>query len=161
VVEPLGVEPVGSELGVDGAGLVLGLKNPVTVSASSVNRFFFGGVVGFEVFGVALLPSSVTLPSVGPGSDSVLAPGVSVGEAPESDGVCGGAGSVAAAIVGSSFASDSEGSCASDLALIAGEFVGAIGVGAPLTKLVTPCPIAPGTPAIVSAIRSGGVINEN
>lgn len=162
VVEPLGVVPVGSELGGDGAGFVLGLKNPLTASASSVNTFFFGVVVGLDVFGVALLPSSVTLPSVGRGSDSVVAAGVSVGEeVPEPDGVCGGAGSVAAAIVGSSFTSDSEGSCASDFALIAGEFVGATGAGSPVTKLVTPCPIAPGTPAIVSRIRSGGVINEN
>ena len=83
----------------------------------------------WAVFGVTMLPSSVTSPSVGPEFDSGDT-GAWVGDVPEPDvpepdGVCGaGAGSVAPAAGGfvvhqrSSFSS---GSC---LALIEGEFVG-------------------------------------
>ena len=118
----------------------------MNVSASRVNTFFLGDVVLLEVvFGVALLPSSVTSPSVGPEFDSgdtgawvcgvpepdgvcgvpepdgvcgVPEPdgvcGVpeldGVCGVPELDGVCGGAGSVAPALGGSVYISDSGGS---------------------------------------------------
>ena len=91
----------------------------MNVSASRVNTFFLGDVVLLEVvFGVALLPSSVTSPSVGPEFDSGDT-GAWVGDVPEPDGVCGvpeldgvcgGAGSVAPALGGSVFISDSCGS---------------------------------------------------
>ena len=101
---------MGSVLGVDDSGFFLGLKNPVNVSASCVSRFFLGAVVLVDVFGVNLLPSSVTFPSVGPvfvRGDT----GASVGGVlDEPDGVCGGAGSGAPALGGSLFTSDSCGS---------------------------------------------------
>ena len=119
---------LGSELGVVDAGAFLGVRNPLNVSASRVNTFFLGDVVLLEVvFGVALLPSSVTSPSVGPEFDSGDT-GAWVGDVPEPDGVCdvpepdgvcgvpeldgvcGGAGSVAPALGGSVFISDSCGS---------------------------------------------------
>ena len=131
---------LGSELGVVDAGAFLGVRNPLNVSASCVNTFFLGDVVLLEVvFGVALLPSSVTSPSVGPEFDSGDT-GAWVGDVPEPDGVCGvpepdgvcdcaaacqpdgvcgvpepdgvcgGAGSVAPALGGSVFISDSCGS---------------------------------------------------
>ena len=135
---------LGSELGVVDAGVFLGVRNPLNVSASRVNTFFLGDVVLLEVvFGVALLPSSVTSPSVGPEFDSGDT-GAWVGDVPEPDGVCGvpepdgvcdvpepdgvcgvpepdgvavswpevcgGAGSVAPALGGSVFISDSCGS---------------------------------------------------
>ena len=80
---------LGSELGVVDAGAFLGVRNPLNVSASRVNTFFLGDVVLLEVvFGVALLPSSVTSPSVGPEFDSGDT-GAWVGDVPEPDGVCG------------------------------------------------------------------------
>jgi len=122
------VGSLGSELGVVDAGAFLGVRNPLNVSASRVNTFFLGDVVLLEVvFGVALLPSSVTSPSVGPEFDSGDT-GAWVGDVPEPDGVCGvpepdgvcgvpeldgvcgGAGSVAPALGGSVFISDSCGS---------------------------------------------------
>jgi len=91
----------------------------LNVSASRVNTFFLGDVVLLEVvFGVALLPSSVTSPSVGPEFDSgdtgawvcgVPEPDDVCG-VPEPDGVCGSDGSVAPALGGSVFISDSCGS---------------------------------------------------
>ena len=90
----LGAESWGSELGVDDAGVFLPLRNPLNVSASCVNGFFFGEVVLVEVLGVALLPSSVTSPSVGPESDSVDA-GASVEDVPGPDDAFGGTGSAA------------------------------------------------------------------
>src|SRR4029453_13230222 len=61
---------------------------PWARGAVAAAGFLFGAVPELEVFGVALLPSSVTLPSVGPGSDSVVAAaGVSVGDVPELEGV--------------------------------------------------------------------------
>src|SRR5882672_1917105 len=65
-VEPVGAELSGSVLGVDDSGFFLGLKNPVNVSVSCVSRFFLGAVVLVDGFGVDILPSSVTFPSVGP-----------------------------------------------------------------------------------------------
>ena len=50
---PLGVEPLDSELGVDLSGF-LGLKKPMTPSASCVKRSFLGVVVLVVVSGVTL-----------------------------------------------------------------------------------------------------------
>jgi len=91
---------LGPELGVVDAGFFLGVRNPLNVSANCVNKFFLGDVVLLEVvFGVALLPSSMTSPSVGPEFDSGDT-GAWVGAGSEPDGVCGGAGSVAPALGG-------------------------------------------------------------
>ena len=109
VVEPLGVASSGSELGVDDAGVFLPLTNPLNVSASCPNTFFLGDAVLLEGFGVALWLPSVTSPSVGPEFDSGDT-GAWVCDVPESDGACGGAGSVAPAAGGSLFTSDSCGS---------------------------------------------------
>ena len=98
-----------SELGVVGAGAFVPLRNPLRVSANRVNTFPFRGDVVLPVFGVALLPSSVTSPSVGPDFDNGDT-GAWVGDVPEPDGVCGGAGSVSRALGGSLFTSDSCGS---------------------------------------------------
>jgi len=119
-VEPLGVGSVGPELGVVDAGFFLGVRNPLKVSANCVNKFFLGDVILLEVvFGVALLPSTMTSPSVGPEFDRGET-GARVGAGSEPDGVCGGAGSVvpalggagsvARALGGSVFISDSCGS---------------------------------------------------
>ena len=164
---------LGSELGVVDAGFFLGLRNPLNVSASCLNTFFLGDVVLLEVvFGVALLPSSVTSPSVGPEFDSGDT-GAWVGDVPEPD-VSAAAPGLCPALAapglwprrgGSLSTSDSCGSWGSVLALIAGEFVGAIvgvtGAGidvgsdsTPVTKLFAPCPIAPGSLAMVSMILS-------
>jgi len=89
--EPLGVEPPDSELGFVVAGFV-GLKKPLTLSANCVNTLFLGAVVLVVVSGVTLLPSLVTVLSVGPVSDWVDRGG-SVFDVPESGGSCPLAGS--------------------------------------------------------------------
>jgi hypothetical protein len=148
---PLGVESLDSELGVDVAGF-LGLKKPWMFSASCVKTSFLVVVVLVEVSGVTLLPSSVTVPIVGLDLDRVDAGGWVV-VVPGPDGSCPCVVAVVRAGAGLLFTSDSCESSGSDLALIDGEFVVDNGEGiepgidsTPVTRLVTPCPIAPGTP---------------
>ncbi len=73
LVDPPEVDSLGVDAGEPDVGVFgfLGLKNLVTESANWFNGFFLGDVVLPGVLGVALLPSPVTPPSVGPESDSV------------------------------------------------------------------------------------------
>ena len=104
VVESLCVELVDSELGVDVAGF-LGLKNFWTLSASCVKAFFFLGVEVLVVSGVTLLPSSVTVASVGPELVRVEIGGSVVVDS-EPDGSCPCVVSVVSAGFGSLFVTD-------------------------------------------------------